>query len=265
MFKHDFNYHSHTYLCGHAGGTPVEYVLEAIKHNYKRIGISEHAPMSNLPNNNSRLYLEDYPKYIELLNEGKALANKNNIDFYKGLEIEYFNDVNVYETYLGDMDYLILGQHYINVESGLQSTFGLSTLDEIIIYRDTIMEAIKTGYFNLVAHPDLCFFNIEDPTKEMYEALRPLVKLAKELDIPLELNANGIRRAKTEGNGELKYPRSEFFKIVSEENAKVIISSDAHSTDALHDWAIDETYAFAKDLNLNLINELKMNYFKGNK
>ena len=43
MFKHDFNFHSHTYLCGHAGGIPSDYVNEAIKNNFSVLGISEHA------------------------------------------------------------------------------------------------------------------------------------------------------------------------------------------------------------------------------
>src|SRR5690554_7066699 len=79
--------------------------------------------------------------------------------------------------------------------------------------RDTVMKALKSGYFNMLCHPDLCYFNIDNPTDEMYEALRPVIKLAKELDIPLELNANGIRRAVLEGKvtefSNIKYPRSE--------------------------------------------------------
>ena len=39
------NYHSHVALCGHAEGTVEDYVLEAIKHNYEEIGISDHAPI----------------------------------------------------------------------------------------------------------------------------------------------------------------------------------------------------------------------------
>ncbi len=264
MKKHDFNYHSHTYLCGHADGVPVDYVKEAIKHNYNVLGISEHAPMPMLVNNNSRLKEEDYEVYIKYLDEAKDLAIKNNITFYKGLEIEYFKGLYLYDKYLKDMDYLILGQHYIVKDNKYRSTYHLDSLEDVIIYRDTLMEALKTRYFNLLCHPDLCFFNIKNPTDEMYEALRPVVKLAKELDIPLEVNANGFRRAKHEqGSLDLniiRYPRYKFFKIVKEENAKVIVSSDAHSKDALDDWAIEMSYQFIKDLGLDFVTRLKMNY-----
>lgn len=261
MYKHNFNFHSHTFLCGHANGSPVDYVNEAIKNNFKVLGISEHAPMKNLPNNNSRLKKNDYNEYLSLLDDAKVLAKTNNIKFYKGLEIEYFNDPQIYEGFLKDLDYLILGQHYIIKNEKLKSSFALNSLEDIIIYRNTIMEALKTGYFNMLCHPDLCFYNIENPTSEMYEALRPLVKLAKLLNIPLEINANGFRRQVDKNQSVLRYPRKEFFKIVYEENAEVIISSDAHEVDALNDWAINAAYKFAHDLKLNIITTLKMNYY----
>lgn len=263
--KHKNNYHSHTYLCGHASGTPLDYVKEGIKHNFKEIGISEHAPMANLRNENSRLHENDYQKYIELLNEAKVFAIKNDIKFYKGLEIEYFSHIYVYDHYLNDVDYLILGQHYILKDNNYISAFGFKSLDEIIIYRDTIIEALKTGYFNLLCHPDLCFFNIDNPTEEMYEALRPIIKTAKELNIPLELNANGIRRAVLEGKvtefSNIKYPRVKFFEMVAEEGAKVLISSDAHKVEFLNDFSIEESYKMAKQLNLNIIYKLDMDYY----
>lgn len=261
MFKHDFNFHSHTYLCGHAGGIPIDYIKEALKNNFSVLGISEHAPMPMLPNNNSRLKNEDYPKYLKLLQEAAFFGEKHNIKLYKGLEIEYIGTSDIYSKYLDDLDYLILGQHYIYVNGKLKSAYELSTLEDIIIYSDTLIEAIKTGYFNLVAHPDLCFFNIENPTKEMYQALIPFIKLAQQLDIPLEVNANGFRRNFYEKSPYLKYPRTQFFQMVAKENAKVIISSDAHSPEQLNDHFIQEAYQFAHNLNLNLINTLNMSYY----
>lgn len=263
MYKnHKSNYHSHTFLCGHAGGSPIDYVKVAIEKNYLELGISEHAVMPMLPNNNSRLKEEDYLKYFELLNEAKELADKHNLKFYKGFEIEYFDNVDLYDKYLKDLDYLILGQHYIIKNNELKSTFALDSFEDVIIYRDTLLKAIKTDYFKMLCHIDLCFFNIKNPTNEMYEALRPVIKLAKEKDLVLELNANGIRRSKYEDDNtdyaNFKYPKVEVFKIISEEGAKVLVSSDAHSIDALDDWAIEEAYRFAEKLNLNLVYKLDL-------
>src|SRR5690554_1276494 len=261
MINKKFNYHGHTYLCGHAVGNPIDYVNEAIKQELTHLGITEHAPMPNLNHPNVRLSMSDYNLYFSLLEDAKKLADAHHIKFYKGFEIEYFKEIDVYQTYLKDVDYLILGQHFIVKDGQLKSTYTFDSIEDIRIYVDTIIEAIETGYFNLICHPDLCFYNIKNPTPKMYEALRPLIKRAKELDIPLELNANGIRRALYEEYNQDKdnyrYPRKKFFQMVFEEGAKVIVSSDCHNTNSLYDWAMDEAYLFAESLNLNLVDYLK--------
>ena len=37
------NYHTHTYLCGHAVGDVEDYVNEAIRLGYTELGMSDHA------------------------------------------------------------------------------------------------------------------------------------------------------------------------------------------------------------------------------
>lgn len=264
--KHHANYHSHTYLCGHAKGTPLDYVKEAIKKNIKIIGISEHAPMANLRNENSRLKEEEYQTYHKLLDEAKSYADKNEIEFYKGLEIEYFPHIKVYDKYLKDLDYLILGQHYILEDDGTyQSAFGFTNFDQVKRYAETIIKALKTNYFNMLCHLDLCFFNIKNPTNEMYEELRKVVKVAKKYNIPIELNANGIRRSVRE-EGRLdyslfKYPKVKLFEIVKEEGADVIVTSDAHKKEFLVDDAVKEAYTFLDKLDIKPIYELNMKYY----
>lgn len=261
--KIDYNYHSHTYLCGHAIGEPIDYVKEAIKHGYKNIGISEHAPMPNLTNRGLRLEQEDYKLYFQLLNEAEKLAKTNNINFYKGFEIEYFYDLNIYEKYLEDVDYLILGQHYIVRDGVIKSAYGLSDLEDIKIYAKTVVDAINSGYFSLVCHPELCFYNIDKPTKEMYKALEPIIIAAKEKDIPIEINANGIRKAYNRDNCKdpscYRYPKFEFLKMVKNLNAKVMIASDAHRPEYLYDFAIEKAIDLVKALNLDFVTTLKIN------
>ena len=38
------NIHTHTYRCGHASGTPEEYIKRAIENGIEVLGFSEHAP-----------------------------------------------------------------------------------------------------------------------------------------------------------------------------------------------------------------------------
>lgn len=262
------NYHSHTYLCRHASGRPIDYLNKAVELGFTHYGISDHAPMPNLEVLGSiRMLDSEYAIYLDDLLEAKTIL-KNKIVIHQGLEVEYFNFYHErYEHFLQEMDYLILGQHYIILKDGSYlSTYRLTSLEHIIIYRDTLMEALKSGYFNLLCHIGLCFYNIKNPTKEMLEALRPVIKLAKALDIPIEVNANGLRKAlrvnKTFSYENVLYPRKDVFKMVQEEEAKVIIQSDCHSTEDMYDWAILEARKFVEELKLSEIHELKMNYYK---
>lgn len=265
MINHNKNYHMHTYLCNHAEGKPIDYVKEALKHNYLELGMSDHIPMKEFVES-LRMTIEEFPLYLELLDEAKKYAKEHNLKFFKGGEIEYVSNNPIYERYLQDLDYLILGQHYIFKDNEYKSVYRLETYEDIIIYRNTLIEALQTGYFNLLCHPDLCFYNIKNPTKEMYEALRPVVKIAKELNIPIEFNANGIRKAKNKFNSldekDYLYPRMDFFKIVKEENAKVHVSADAHYLADLHDYAIEKSYQLINKLGLEVVDNLKMDYYK---
>ena len=85
------NYHSHTYLCRHAGGKAIDYIKEALKLGFKKYGISEHAPMPNLEALGSvRLLDSEYNKYLHDLEEAINYG-KDKIKIYKELEVEYFN------------------------------------------------------------------------------------------------------------------------------------------------------------------------------
>jgi len=260
--NHKSNYHSHTWLCRHAKGDVIDYLKEAIKHGFHTLGVSDHAPYKVLYERGSLRMSEDefYNKYLQMFDNANSLAKEHNIKIYKGLEIEYIpNNNDYYLKLLKGLDYLILGQHYIIINGKFKSSFGLSTIEEVKIYSDMVVEALKTNHFKMLAHPELCFYNILNPTKEMFELLRPVIKTCKELNIPLEINANGIRKVgkKQSNNYHLyPYPVPYFWQMVKEEGASAIITSDAHLPEELNDWAVEKAYEFANHFKIKLINDL---------
>lgn len=260
--KHKNNYHSHTYLCGHAKGNPIEYVNEAIKNNFESIGISEHAPMAMLRNINSRLTKEDYILYLKLLKEAKEYGSNNGIKVYSGLEIEYYKEFDFYQTFLNELDYLILGQHYIKRDGKYKSAFRFDDFIDVKLYVKAVIDGLESGYFKFLCHPELCLYNLDNYTDEMYDELEKIVDIAIKYDIPLEVNANGIRKSFKE-HGKIdynlfRYPNYKFFEMVSRKNAKVIIQSDAHKVEFTNDWALEEAYKFAQQLGLNVINKIEI-------
>ncbi|MBR6615619.1 MAG: PHP domain-containing protein, partial [Lachnospiraceae bacterium] len=67
----DYNFHTHTYLCRHANGTPEEYIQRAINCGIKDLGFSDHAPM-RFPGSEkitTRMKPSDAPGYVAHLRE----------------------------------------------------------------------------------------------------------------------------------------------------------------------------------------------------
>jgi len=252
------NYHTHMYLCRHAKGTIEDYVQEAINLGFDSIGITDHAPWKELIDRSLRMRLLDYPIYLKQLEEA-VVKFKNKIKIHKGLEIEYFsNKEKHYESLLKDIDYLILGQHYIEKAGKLISVYHIHTLEDLTIYKDMIIKAIDTGYFKFVAHPDLFLFSQKELSNDILNLAEEIIIHAKQKNIPLEINANGIRKGRINVAGKIlyRYPREEFWKLVKKHDARVIISSDAHKPELLYDEAIEKAIQFSKTLNIKVEEEL---------
>jgi histidinol-phosphatase (PHP family) len=252
------NYHTHTYLCDHAEGMVEDYVKAAIKFGFKTLGMSDHAPFSFLEERSVRMSVEDYPTYLKELEESIE-KHRDEIKIYKGLEIEYFpSRKETYEQLLKDLDYLTLGQHYIEIDNSLKSIYHLKEINEMEIYVKTLIEAMKTHYFKFISHPDIFLFNQKEITDEMLYLSKLLIEAAEKYEVPLEINANGIRKGEIYVNGKkrYRYPRKEFWELVKGTKVKVIISADAHKPEYLFDKAILEAYKFAQGIGIEVEEEL---------
>ena len=73
----NFNFHSHTYRCGHADldYTDEEYVQDYINMGFKKIAFTDHAPEKNKIDKRDKIRME-YSERTEYLNSIKALKEK---------------------------------------------------------------------------------------------------------------------------------------------------------------------------------------------
>ena len=255
------NYHTHMYLCKHANGTVEDYVKEAINNNFTDIGMSDHAPWDMLHDRSVRMEVSDYPIYLKELNNSIE-KYKDQINIYKGLEIEYFkNQDQTYKRLLEDVDYLTLGQHYIEMNNSLISVYRIKSIQELTIYKDTIIEAMRKKYFKFISHPDIFLFSQKNLSKEVLQLCEEIILAAKEENVLLEINANGFRKGSfmVDGEERFKYPRQEFWELVKKHDVSCLISSDAHDPKLLMDWAVEHAVKFSKALNLRVVEELSFN------
>lgn len=252
------NYHTHHELCNHAVGTTIDYVAHAIEHGFEELGMSDHVYNDRL-NDDFRMKEKEYPIYLEDVRKHQ-LKYKDQIKIFLGLECEYIErDPSYYKRLFDDVEYLILGQHFVEDKTGqLISSFGLTQPQHVMQYAKDVCEALKTGYFSMVAHPDLfmCGYDTFDDVCE--KATHMIVQTAIDQDVPLEFNANGIRRGVKHTSQGIRYPypRKEFWEIVQTYKPKIILSSDAHAPHLLTDETMEQAIQILKDWNLEIIEKL---------
>lgn len=260
------NYHTHIYLCKHATGTIEEYITKAIHDGFKVLGISDHGPISDELTTKWRSRRMSMSESIDYLNELNTLKAKykDQITLLGAFEIEYSN------TYLSrllemrdSVDYLVLGQHQIEVEGEFKSIYFKQNHDTIKIYGNTIVEALNTGLFKILAHPEIFMYTYPSFDHVCKEVSIQIIEAAIKTNTVLEINANGIRDCYRK-TGHLfedefyKYPHLEFWRLVSDYQKKypltVVINDDSHSVNDFNDQFTTEAYNFAKKLNIKLSN-----------
>lgn len=269
------NYHTHCYLCRHAEGTIEDYIKRAIELGYSEIGISDHGPLTDHleetlfsrrmdHNEFEQIYLPDLFSAID--------KYKDQIKVYSAIEIEYFDElIPYYPRMKKTLDYLILGQHYFIHDGHYISVY--SQLDYVMIeeYADTLVKAMDTGYFKILAHPDIFAWGYPLWDDLCIELSKKIISSAIKNDCLLEINSNGIRNCErkhrytigreegvTEEVHRWAYPNYEFFKLAKEMGAKIIINEDCHEPCQLSDEATQAAYEFAKKLGIEPVKSLEI-------
>ena len=230
------NYHTHTHRCNHATGTEEDYVNRAIEGGIQIMGFSDHTPywfhsdyyshFRMLPDQ-----LEDYFNTIQNLKKNYV----NQIELHLGVEVEY------YPAYFDELmvrlrdtptEYMLLGQHFVGNEIGCHYA-GRATANEEILaqYCDQVIEAMQTGLFTYLAHPDLLHFVGEDTVYRHHTAR--LCREAKACNIPLEINLLGIRSGR-------HYPDIRFWQTAAQEGCSVVLGCDSHDVASAWDPASEQ-------------------------
>lgn len=247
----NYNFHTHTTRCGHAEGTPEEYVKRAIENGIEVMGFSDHAPYV-FPNGYSSGFRVPMDEAADYIAEISALREKyrGQIELHIGFEMEYF------PSYFEDMlktvkeigaEYLILGQHYIGDEIP-EENHAIRPFDDaeqMVLYADCVVAGIRSGVFTYVAHPDMVNFTGEEAVFDAQ--VRRICAAARDTDTPLEINCLGIRDRRI-------YPNEDFWKIVGEENAPVTVGFDAHDAKNAYDGAsVKKAHALIEKYGLRYI------------
>ena len=247
----DYNYHTHTYLCMHATGAMEHYIKHAIDGGIKYMGFSDHIPFLRADGDysNYRIRPQTVDFYIEELSRLRK-KYKEQIDIKIGFEMEYYPED--FERMLKSAidygaEYLILGEHFLEDECAQKpSVIAPNDSEEhLACYVQNVIDAIKSGVFTYVAHPDI--INYTGPNKIYDREMMKLIKASEEYNVPLEINFLGIRENRN-------YPNMHFWELVGKTKAPVTFGFDAHYMNHAADLdSLPKAMEMVKKYNLNYI------------
>ncbi len=228
-------FHVHTSRCRHASGSDREYIERAIELGADEIWFTDHAPYPGDKIGTRMLYSER-PEYVSTM---KALRKEyaGDIVLKLGMEMEYLPsyDEYIHETRRsGDFDLLILGQHYYERADGsfYFGRKGEDNLNERFGQCEGMILGIKSGCFDVVAHPDRIFRNCRSWTQDMTDLSKRIIEAVRGTDIYLEKNYSSTLKKDHYWN--------EFWELVPDD-VLTIKGLDAHSVDALRFLDFDFT------------------------
>ena len=224
------NLHTHTVRCRHARDAEEDYIVAALENGVRTLGFSDHTPQwfDGDYYSRFRMYPQQLPEYMDtVLSLGRQYAGK--IDIRLCFEAEFYPAffpelmARLKDT---PVEYLLLGQHFVGNEIG-EHYSGWATADESILrrYCHQVADAMYTGLFTYLAHPELIHFTGDDLTYRHH--MRTLCRAANDCGLPLEINFLGMREGR-------HYPREAFWEVAGEEDCKVVFGCDAHSADSLY-------------------------------
>lgn len=232
-----YNYHTHTVRCHHAKGSDEDFVLAAIEAGFNEIGFADHSPWPYENGFASRIRmtadeLEDYCSSINSLKK----RYKDKINIRLGLECEYFPK---YLPWLKEkikkhgIDFIILGHHFCKDEPGQIYNGDIKTPEQLYTYCDDIVNAMESGLFMYVAHPEIFMRGYPVFDEHCREVSRRIIETAKKTNTPLEYNLLGFSHSISDGKQGYPYP--DFWQMISEIKPPVTIGIDAHTPDAYLD------------------------------
>lgn len=233
-----FNFHTHTARCNHAEPVPdSEYVEAHIRAGFDRMAFTDHCPLEKKPIPadipRSHMFLEERPEYERSIRELKNLY-RDRIRIYLGYEVEFSPVwVDELEELRRNTDLLVLGQHLTIGENGeifpLHSPRHGHNRSDYLCYANLVKEGLKTGLFDILAHPDL-FSILGLPFNADQEGCSDIIlRAAEETGIPIEINL--IKVALSLRFGEKKpipYPNPDFWRMAAAYDVDVVYGWDVH-------------------------------------
>jgi len=223
------DYHLHTPLCRHATGSPVDYARHALALGLPEIGFSDHSPMPAYFDD-WRMLDEELPHYFTQVEAARAACPALSIRL--GLEVDWLEGGQPWIetlTQRAPWDYLIGSVHYLGdwnfdnpAETARFSSYGVEEAWDR--YWFLFGQAARSGYFDIMAHPDLVKKFKHRPPGDLRRYYEPAIQACLDANTAIEINTAGLFKPVAE-----MYPAPEFLSLAAAAGLPLTINSDAHA------------------------------------
>lgn len=225
------DYHLHTPLCRHATGNPVDLAARAVELGLPEIGFSDHSPMPG-EFDDWRMLDSELPRYLELVDEARAAHPT--LPIRLGLEVDWLEGGQAWIESLSHRapwDYLIGSVHYLgdwNFDNpATMARFNSYGVEEAWDrYWLLFEQAARSGFFEIMAHPDLVKKFKHRPPGDLRRYYEPAVQACADAGVAIEINTAGLFKPVAE-----MYPAPEFLTLAAQAGIPLTINSDAHAAE----------------------------------
>lgn len=223
--------HVHTTRCGHARGTPEEYVRRAADLGLSAIGFADHLPLTDREEPTLTMAMEDLPEYVEeilVLAEGAPAGTSVCL----GIEADYIPGTEEAVARIlarHPFDYVLGSVHFLDDWAFDHPAYrdryeGLDIDTFWHDYFETLSRAVSSGLFDVVAHPDLAKKFDVFPSGDTRRLYRDLAETVARAGMAAEINTAGLAKPV----GEI-YPGRELLEAFFAADVPITFGSDAHA------------------------------------
>ena len=227
--------HTHTPLCRHAVGEPVDYARQAATLGLTEIGFSDHSPMPQDDFDNWRMLDRQLDEYVAKVLQAQQEFPQLTIRL--ALEVDYLPGHEEWIRQLATRhpwDYFIGSVHYLADSWDIDNPAKISEWrkrDAFAVWKayfERLAQAAASGLFEIIGHADLPKkFGIR-PAQDCTPLYESFLAAAARSGCAIELNTAGLRKDCRE-----IYPCRSLLEIAFAKNVPITFGSDAHAPEEI--------------------------------
>ena len=220
--------HTHTRLCRHAGGDPIDYARAAAARGIPEIACTDHVYFPRDPHPSIRMKREEFAEYLALV---RAAQDANVCTVLLGIEADYQRDLvhGHVQSVLDSADFdLVLGSIHTGPFWDLAPGDPTATPEFIKqMYRTyfrRMAELARTGLYDVCSHFDVvkrC--GLRAPEAVIAEIAPPALDAVAEAGMAIEINTSGLDHGAAEA-----YPSLQILAWMKERDIPITFGSDSH-------------------------------------